>query len=144
MSQKISPIYSLADPLEFTVKKVNAFDVLGTAHDGTHVTIMFRPLVRSVIKIDYDNPIPLNRYCTMYNFINNRGTLYGHLFVVDPERFRIEDNRFTVVCGHSDKSDYEMQTISSDKTKLLLYKSSGGNLLVLIAGAETSDYIIQE
>lgn len=144
MPNKVSPIFSLADPVEMTVKSINEFDYLGESHDGHHVAVLFRPLVKSLIKIDHSSPIILNRHCTMFNFVNNRGTLYGHLFVVDPERMRIEENRLMVSCGARDKSDYEMQTFSSEKTRLLFYKSSGGNLLVLIAGAETSEYITQD
>lgn len=143
MQNEVSPVFSLADSVEITVKNVNEFDRLGEAHDGYHVAVFFKPLVKSVIQIDHKHPVALNRYCTMYNFVNNRGTLYGHLFVVDPSRMEITGNRMIVRCNVKEKSDFEMQTFSSEKTKLLFFKSSSGNLITLIAGAESTEYLVQ-
>ncbi len=143
MQNKVSPVFSLADPVTITVKAVNEFDCLGEAFDGYHVAVFFRQLVNSVVSIDHKHPVALNRYCTMYNFINNRGTLYGHLFVVDKSKLDIKENRMIVRCNVREKSDFELQTFSSEKTKLLFFKSSSGTLIAIIAGAEQSECVVQ-
>jgi hypothetical protein len=80
----------------------------------------------------------------MYNFVNGRGTVYGYLFVVDEEKLEIIDNRMIVRCNVRETHNFEALTISSEKTKLLFYKSGSGCLLILSAGNEQSEYIVRE
>lgn len=140
----VSLIFSLADEVEITSQGVNTFERLGTAHDGYHVAVFFRPVVQAMLLIDHKNPMVLNRFCTMYNFVNRRGTVYGHLFVVDATKLEINDNRLVVRCNVREKYDFETLTLSSEKTKLLFFKSSSGCLLVLSAGNENSEYLVRE
>lgn len=144
MTNDVSLIFSLADEIEITSKSVNAFERMGSSHDGYHVAVFFRPVVKSLLRIDHEKPVVLNRFCTMYNFVNKRGTVYGHLFVVDESKLELIDNRMTVRCNVREKYDFETLTISSEKTKLLFFKSSSGCLLVLSAGNENSEYLIKE
>lgn len=144
MTNDVSLIFSLADEIEITSKSVNTFTRMGTSHDGYHVAVFFRPVVNSLLTIDHGKPMVLNRFCTMYNFVNKRGTVYGHLFVVDESKLEITDNRMIVRCNMREKFDFETLTISSEKTKLLFFKSSSGCLLVLSAGNENSEYLIKE
>jgi len=144
MTNDVSLIFSLADEIEITSKSVNAFERMGSSHDGYHVAVFFRPVVQTLLRIDHKNPVVLNRFCTLYNFVNSRGTVYGHLFVVDESKLELIDNRMIVRCNQREKYDFEALTISSEKTKLLFFKSSSGSLLVLSAGNEKSDYLIKE
>ena len=144
MTNDVSLIFSLADEVEITSKNVNEFVRLGKAHDGFHAAVFFRPVVQTLLLIDHKNPVVLNRFCTMYNFVNRRGTVYGHLFVVDDSKLEIVDNRMIVRCNVREKYDFETLTISNDKTKLLFFKSSSGCLLTLIAGQEESAYLVRE
>ena len=144
MTNDISPIFSIADDIEITSKGVNTFERLGAAHDGYHIAVFFRPVVQASLRIDHKNPIILNRFCTMYNFVNNRGTVYGHLFVVNETKLEIIDNRMIIRCNQREKYDFEALTLSNEKTKLLFFKSSSGCLLVLSAGNEQSEYLIKE
>uniref|UniRef100_S5WBD1 Uncharacterized protein n=1 Tax=Pseudomonas phage PaBG TaxID=1335230 RepID=S5WBD1_9CAUD len=100
--------------------------------------------MQASLRIDHKNPIILNRFCTMYNFVNNRGTVYGHLFVVNETKLEIIDNRMIIRCNQREKYDFEALTLSNEKTKLLFFKSSSGCLLVLSAGNEQSEYLIKE
>lgn len=144
MTNDVSLIFSLADDVEVTSKSVNSFERLGHAHDGYHVAVYFRPVVQAILRIDYENPNVLNRFCTLYNFVNRRGTVYGYLFVVDESKLEIIDNRMIVRCNQRETYNFESLTISSEKTKLLFYKSSSGCLVIVSAGGEKSDYIVRE
>lgn len=144
MTNEVSLIFSLADDVEVTSKSVNSFERLGRAHDGYHVAVFFRPVVQSLLKIAHTKPMVLNRFCTVYNFVNDLGTVYGYLFVVDESKLEITDNRMVVRCNVRETFNFEPLTISSEKTKLLFYKSGSGCLLILSAGAEKSEYIVRE
>lgn len=144
MTNDVSLIFSLADEVEVTSKSVNSFERLGHAHDGYHVAVYFRPVVQTLLKIDHSKPNVLNRFCTMYNFVNRRGTVYGYLFVLDESKLEITDNRMIVRCNVREAFNFEALTISSEKTKLLFYKSTSGTLLVVSSGNEKSDYIVRE
>lgn len=139
---RTSPIFSMADPVKMTVHEPNTFLDFGASHDGNHIVVMFRSLVDVALKIDHENPVVLNRYCTMYNFINNRGTLYGHLFVTEVRVTKVKDNRLIVKCEDHDTS-FELQALSNDKTKLLIFKNSSGSVLALITGNEASTYAVE-
>lgn len=130
--------------MDVTTESVNVFERLGKSHDGYHVAVYFRKLVESRLKIDYAHPILLNRFCTLYNIVNNRGTVYGHLFKVDESKLTIQDNRMIVHCNVREKYDFSALAISSEKTKLLFYKSSSGCLLIVSAGNEQSEYLVKE
>lgn len=144
MTNDVSLIFSLADEIEVTSKSVNSFERLGYAHDGYHVAVYFLPIVQSLLRIDHANPKVLNRFCTLYNIVNRRGTVYGYLFVVDETKLEIIDNRMVVSCNVREPYNFEALTISSDKTKLHFFKSSSGCLLVVSGGSEKSEYIVRE
>lgn len=140
---KVSPIFSLADAVEITVKH-NRFEPFGKAFDGHHVVIMFKPVIATPLRFDYKNPIVMNRHCTMYNIINNRGTLYGHLFVVDIDATRLTANTLVVSCDDGTDTSYVPEVISNDKTKLNIFKNSSGTMLALMAGAEDTTYVVED
>lgn len=140
---KVSPIFSLADVVDITVKH-NKFELFGESHDGHHVVIMFKPVIRTPLKFDYQNPSVMNRHCTMYNIINNRGTLYGHLFVVDMQATRVLDNRLVVMCDDGTDTSFVPEVISNDKTKLNIFKNSSGSILALMSGVENSLYAVED
>lgn len=141
---EFSPIFSLADQVEITCREVNAFERMGHSHDGYHVAVFFKPVVQTLLSVDHKNPTVLNRYCTAYNFVNGRGTIYGHLFVVDESKLELQDNRMVIRCNVKEKYDFEALTLSNEKTKLIFFKSSSGCLLVVSAENESSPYLVRE
>lgn len=141
--KKISPIFSLADPIVIRAR-VDEFELFGEAHDGQHVVVFFRPVVDSELLIDYRNPVALNRFCKLYNFINTRGSVYGHLFVInDPEKMELKDHRLIVRCNRKEQHDFQLVPINSSKQKLQLFKSSSGCLLAMMNHSH-SEYLIME
>jgi len=144
MQQKISPIFSLADPFSHTVTEVDTFEDLGEAHDGRHIGLFFRRIVDTELHVDYKNPFVLNRFCKMYNFVNTRGSIYGHLFAVsDPTKMELHPNRLTVSCRRIDRYDFTQLPINSDKQKLLIFKSNSGGILAVSKYRE-SPYLVVE
>lgn len=140
----VSPIFSLADTFTHTVRKVDTFEDLGAAHDGHHIGLFFRKLVNTPMQIDYQNPTILNRFCKMYNFINGRASIYGHLFVVtDTSKVKLADHRLIVNCNKKELYDYVQQPLTSDKQKLLILKTSTGAILA-ISGNAPSPYLVTE
>lgn len=127
-----------------TVRKVDAFEDLGAAHDGHHVGLFFRKLVETQMQIDYQNPFILNRFCKMYNFINSRGSIYGHLFVVtDTTKVDLAEHRLIVTCNKKELYDYVQLPLTSYKQKLLIFKTSTGSVLA-ISGNANSPYLVTE
>lgn len=140
----ISPIFSLADTFIHTVENVDSFEDLGAAHDGHHIGLFFRHLVDTQMFIDYKNPFPLNRFCKMYNFVNARGSIYGHLFVVaDTSKVELTAKRMLITCNKKQKYDYTQLPITSYKQKLLIFKTSSGDVLAL-SGNSDSEYLVTE
>lgn len=141
--KKISPIFSLADPIMVRAR-VNKFELYGESHDGHHVVVFFRPVVDSELLIDYRNPMQLNRFCKIYNFINARGSVYGHLFVVtQEERLEFHDHKLIVRCNRREQYDFQLLPINSGKQPLQIFKSSSGCLLAMVNNAH-SDYLVLE
>jgi hypothetical protein len=140
----ISPIFSLADTFTHTVQDVDTFEDFGKAHDGHHIGLFFRKLVDTPMLIDYENPYPLNRFCKMYNFVNARRSIYGHLFVVsDVSKVELEPHKMIVTCNKKELYDYVQHPITSYKQKLLIFKSSTGSVLAISGNAE-SPYLVTE
>lgn len=140
----ISPIFSLADTFTHTVEKVDTFEDFGTAHDGHHIGLFFRKLVEQPVMIDYENPEVLNRFCKMYNFVNKRRSIYGHLFVItDVSRVGFAPHKLTISCNKKEKYDYRPHPITSHKQKLQLFKSTAGSVLA-ISGVAESPYLVTE
>lgn len=139
-----SPIFSLADVFIHTVQKVDCFEDLGAAHDGHHIGLFFRKLVKTQMHIDYQNPYVLNRFCRMFNFVNARGSIYGHLFVVsDTSRVTLADHKMLITCNKKELYDYAQVPLTSEKQKLLIYKTSTGSVLA-ISGNDDSPYLVTE
>lgn len=140
----VSPIFSLADIFVHTVDIVDSFEDLGAAHDGHHIGLFFRKLVATQMSIDYQNPFVLNRFCKMYNFVNARGSIYGHLFVItDSTKVDLADHRMIVTCNKKELYDYVQIPITSYKHKLLIFKTSTGSVLA-ISGHAQSEYLVTE
>lgn len=139
---KSSPIFSLADPLDLKVP-VNEFVELGEAFDGEHTVLLFKPLAGLVVRVAHEEPEVLNRFCTLYNIVNNRGTLYGHLFVTASGVVRIQDKRMTVKCGEESDTTFE-QLHLGDKSKLLTFRNSHGSLVFLIAAESSNPYVVED
>lgn len=140
----VSPIFSLADTFVHTVNDVDTFEDLGAAHDGHHIGLFFRKLVDTQMQIDYKNPYTLNRFCKMYNFVNARGSIYGHLFVVtDTAKVSMTEHRLIIMCNKKERLDYVQMPITSYKQKLLILKTSTGAVLA-ISGNAKSDYLVTE
>lgn len=143
MTSNVSPIFSMVDPVEITSEGLT-FEELGESHSGYHVVISFKKLAHVPLFVEHSSPMPINRFCTMYNLVNKRGTVYGYLFVVDRERFSIKNNRMILRCNVKDTYDFEVLSITSEKNRLLFYRSSSGCTLVSIVGKERSDYLVHE
>lgn len=140
----VSPIFSLADTFVHTVQQVDTFEDFGTAHDGHHIGLFFRKLVDQPMLIDYENPYMLNRFCKMYNFINQRRSIYGHLFVIsDVSKVDLAPHKMIVACNKKELFDYAQYPITSYKQKLLIFKSSTGSVLAISGNAE-SPYLVTE
>lgn len=143
-SDDVSPIFSLADTFVHTVNKVDTFEDLGSAHDGHHVGLFFRKLVETQVSIDYQSPYSLNRFCKMYNFVNSRGSIYGHLFVVsNPSKMILTQHRMVLLCGKNDVRGFAQLPITSHKQKLLFCKTAAGSVVVL-SGHSASKYLVTE
>lgn len=138
-----SPIFSLADPVEIDVPPF-VFTRLGESFEGEHVVVLFKSVAGLALKIDYENPEPLNRYCTMFNIVNNRNTLYGHLFVVDEDKLTIEANRMRIECGDTSDVSYVQQALNNDKTKLIMLRNDPGSLVAILIGAEDKRYLVED
>jgi hypothetical protein len=124
--------------------RVDEFELFGQAHDGIHVVVFFRPVVDSELLIDYKNPIVLNRFCKLYNFVNARGSVYGNLFVItDTEKMKLESHKLIVMCNKREQFDFQLIPVDSGKQMLRIFKSSSGCLLAL-ANHSRSDYLITE
>ncbi|AFH14625.1 hypothetical protein LU11_gp094 [Pseudomonas phage Lu11] len=140
----VSPIFSLADTFTHTVRQVDVFEEFGSAHDGYHIGLFFRPLVNTPMHIDYENPYELNRFCKMYNFVNARGSIYGHLFVVaDASKADLSEHKLIVSCNKRESFDFEQMPVTSYKQKLLIFKTGTGSVLA-ISGHADSPYLVTE
>jgi hypothetical protein len=143
-SDNVSPIFSLADTISHTTKNTETFEDFGSAHDGHHIGLFFRKLADTPMSIDYQNPFVLNRFCKMYNFVNGRGSVYGHLFVVsDPSKVSLTDHRLIITCNKKEMLDYAKVPLTSDRLKLLILKTSTGSILA-ISGHAASKYLVTE
>ena len=141
---KISPIFSLADPFIHTVQAINVFEDMGASHDAQHIGLFFRKIVCSEIQVDYKNPFVLNRFCKLYNFVNRRGTIYGHLFAVsDPTKLMLGKNKVIIKCNKVERLDYTQVPINSDKQPFLVFRTSTGTVLA-ISGYSTNHYLVTE
>lgn len=141
--KKISPIFSIADPIMVRAR-VDEFELFGEAHDGHHVVVFFRPVVDSELHIDYRNPLVLNRFCKLYNFVNTRGSVYGNLFVInDEEKFEFNTHKLLVRCNRKEQFDFQLVPVNSSKQKLQIFKSSSGCILAMMNNSQ-SDYLITE
>lgn len=139
---KASPIFSLADPIDLKVP-VGEFVELGEAFDGYHTILLLKPLAGLVVKIAHEEPEVLNRFCTLYNIVNNRGTLYGHLFVTAAGAVRIRDRRMTVKCGDEAEPSFEQHHLG-DKSKLLTFRNSNGSLVFLLSAESRNPYVVED
>lgn len=140
----ISPIFSLADTFRHTVQLVDTFEDFGTAHDGHHIGLFFRKLVDTEMMIDYENPEPLNRFCKMYNFINKRRSIYGHLFVItDVSKVELAPHKLLLSCNKKERYDFAQHPITTYKQKLLIFKSTAGSVTAICGNAE-SPYLVTE
>lgn len=140
----ISPIFSLADTFKHTVRQIDTFEDFGSAHDGHHIGLFFRKLVDTTMLIDYENPYVLNRFCKMYNFVNQRRSIYGHLFVIsDVSKVELAPHKMVISCNKKELHDYTQYPITSYKQKLLIFKSSTGSVLA-ISGHADSSYLVTE
>lgn len=139
----ISPIFSMLDPVELSSEGM-VFQCLGYSHEGYHVVVTFKKLVGVPLVIDHKNPTVLNRFCTMYNLENKRGTHYGYLFVLDKDKLKLVSNRMVLRCNVRDTYDFEPLTITNEKNRLLFYRSSSGCALITIVGKEAESFLIHE
>ena len=88
-SKQDSFLFSLKDSFEYTPEKLNTFINLGAAPLGLHhITVFFRQVVSSKLSVDCTNVVKLTKYCTLYNVVNARGTVYGMLFVCASNKFK--------------------------------------------------------
>lgn len=142
MKNKTSPLYSLADPFEYRPEKLNAFEKLGSAPLGEyHIAVFFRNIVSTVLAVDYDKPVKPTKYCTVYNIQNSRSTLYGLLFIVPEDSFRIR-NGVLVVNSGVEGGDFAAYPFSDDKRNITLYVDNKDNLLVNLGNSDYSKLVV--
>ena len=142
MKNKTSPLYSLADPFEYKPHKLNAFESLGDAALGEyHIAVFFRNIVSTQLIVDHANPVRPTKFCTLYNIQNSRGTLYGILFVVPAEGFRINGGVLTVK-GNKDGGAFAAYPFSDDKRNLSIYVDNNDNLLANLGNVEYSKLVV--
>lgn len=142
MKNKTSFLFSLVDPFEYKPEKLNVFERLGEAPQGEyHVAAFFRNVVASQLHIDYKNPVRSTKHCTVYNIINSNGSVYGILFVVNRDKFRISGNRMVVQGTGDIIGDFSLYPFTSDKLSLSMYRDSSDTLLVNI-GTVSSDFVV--
>lgn len=137
MKNKSSPLYSLADSFEYRPSKLNSFETLGCAPLGDyHIAVFFRNIVSSALTVDHTTPIRATKYCTIYNIQNNRGSVYGILFTVPQDKFRI-NNGILIVGGSESCGAFAVYPFADAKRNLTIYIDDKDNLL---ANLGTVDY----
>lgn len=142
MKNKTSILYSLADPFEYKPNKLNTFEELGAAAMGDyHIAVFFRNIVSSVLTIDHANPVKPTKFCTIYSIQNARGSLYGILFVVRAESWRINNSAFTVSSGLPGNA-FAAYPFTDDKKNLSIYVDDRDNMLAIINSATFSDLVV--
>lgn len=142
MKNKTSFLFSLVDPFEYKPERLNAFEELGDAPQGEyHVAAFFRNVVASRLLIDYKNPVRSTKHCTVYNITNANGSVYGLLFVVNKDKFRISGNHMVIQGSGDIVGDFSLYPFTSDKLSLSMYRDSSDALLVNI-GVTSSDFVV--
>ena len=142
MKNKASPLFSLVDPFEYKPDKLNAFEELGIAHMGEyHVAAFFRNVVASILNIDYKNPIRSTKNSTVYNITNAKGSVYGLLFVLNKDKFRINGNHMVIEGDGEIVGDFSLYPFTSDRLSLSMYRDSSDALLVNI-GVTNSEFVV--
>jgi hypothetical protein len=142
MKNKASILFSLVDPFEYKPEKLNAFEELGTAPMGEyHVAAFFRNVVASILNIDYKNPIRSTKNSTVYNITNTNGSVYGLLFVLNKDKFRIDGNHMVIEGDGKIVGDFSLYPFTSDKLSLSMYRDSSDALLVNI-GVTNSEFVV--
>lgn len=142
MKNKASILFSLVDPFEYRPEKLNTFEELGDAPLGEyHVATFFRNVVASILHVEYKTPVRSTRHCTVYNITNTNGTVYGLLFVVNKDKFRISGNHMLVEGNGETAGDFSLYPFTSEKLNLFMYRDSSDALLVNI-GVSSSPFVV--
>lgn len=142
MKNDASPLFSLGDSFEYRPSKLNAFEELGDAPQGEyHIATFFRNVLSSVLCIDYKNPIYPNKHCALYSILGASDAVYGMLFVVNKDKFRLRDSCLIVSGVRESVGDFTLFPFTSEKPNLYLYRDSSDTLLVNI-GDLTSEFVV--
>lgn len=143
MSNKTSLIFSLADSFEYQPSDLNVFIELGHAALGTyHIAIFNKNVVSSILNIEYDNVVELNKFCSAYNIINKRGSVYGTLFSVDIRKVILNPKHLIIHNVETPVHDYNVYPYANEKSNLLFYKDSVDTVLVITSVPEENPFIV--
>lgn len=134
----ISPILSLADTFTATFKR-GVFTHIGRGADGQHVVITNRDLIETNVHVDYENVNHLNRYASMYNLVNTRGTVYGLLFSVKGD-YSLTPSRLLIPCNKVDTHDF-VQKVAD---QIVLFVSSSGAVVAIVPPCAKPRYLVKE
>tara|TARA_B100000700_G_scaffold88627_1_gene99961 strand:- start:77118 stop:77561 length:444 start_codon:yes stop_codon:yes gene_type:complete len=142
---KISFLHSLVDPFEYSPNALNSFEELGAGPQGEyHVAVFFRNVVASVLQIDYKNPIRSTKHSTLYNITNTGGTVYGLLFVVNQDKFRIGSNHMVIDGDKATVGDFSPFPFSGDKYSVSMYRDSADTLLVNVGESDSKLVVLDD
>lgn len=123
MTNDVSPIFSIKD-IEIT-SRMNTFERKSMQRMTIHHIAVFPPSRSMSLRIDHKNSIILKSILHDVQLREQRGTVYMVQFVRGPnDQVMIIDNRMIIRCNQREKYDFEVPTLSNEKTKLLFKSSS--------------------
>lgn len=143
MSNKTSNIFSLADPFEYKKCDLNTFIELGNAPLGVyHIAIFNKNVVNSILHIDYKNAVALNKFCSVYNLVNKRGSIYGTLFAVNYAKTIISSKKLIVNSVESPIYDFNIYPYANERSNLLFFRDGAETILVISSVPEENPFIV--
>lgn len=144
MKSKItSDIFSLRNSFEYCPSEYNCFLNLGSSSMGTHhIAIFCRNVVNSVLYIDYENVVQLNPFCSAYNIVNKRNSIYGTLFCVDISKVVFESRKLIVSGIEQPVGDFNLYPYANDRSNLLFFKDSSNAILVIVSVPDNNPFIV--
>lgn len=128
--RKCSPILSFTSQLDMTSEIVLSFCDLGeAAMHRRHIGLFLKPLKNTPVSFNAQKALRPTKYATIYEVLNMRGTVYGFIFSVAEDRYKLVDN-VLYVYGDKCGGDFVTHPYSSEKVNFGLYTDSCDNLIV--------------
>jgi hypothetical protein len=143
MKRRVSPILSLAEPLNVKNRPQDEFIPLGTAPlNQFHVLFLAKEPLSEGACIAHEHPITQGPFCTQYIVQNVGGSFIGHLFVVQYKHLVVTPFRMHVG-DLNGKTDYASVPANNSDSSVLLYQEADGGLLA-IPGQIKSRHVVAD